>query len=244
MSLRTLLRTPQALRPALAVAALAALTACAPLQPDLVRVGRAQLELPPGQPWTPLAEDATVFDVLPDDVAHDLPMHSRLLGLRGRGGELLASVLVQTNATNYPRDTTLWTWSCPAQKGVQVEDATQGSPVRIDCLRYRRRADLDSYLEASRPQLAQMLAAHGAVPARPHSHVAYRYSTPEGGFIAIDVLADQRLLRPPTRNNMEFLRAGRPAQEWMHQLREAARVSAGMMDGRLVLPPFPQPLPQ
>jgi len=231
-------------RPALAAAALSALLAgCAPMQPDLVRVGRAQLELPPGQ-WTALAGDSTVFDVLPDDVSHDLPMDSRLLVLRSSSGELLASVLVQTNATNHPRDTTLWTWSCPAQKGVQVEDATQGSSVRIDCLRYRRRADLDGYLEASRPQLARTLAAHQALPAQPHSHIAYRYSTPEGGFIAVDVLADQRLLRPPTHNNMEFLRAGRPVQEWMQQLREAARVSPAMMDGRFVLPPFPQPLPQ
>ncbi|AVP58927.1 hypothetical protein C7H73_01020 [Pulveribacter suum] len=231
-------------RPALAVAALSALLAgCAPVQPDLVRVGRAQLQLPPGQ-WTTLAGDSTVFDVLPDDTAHDLPMQSRLLGLRSSSGELLASVLVQSNADNYPRDETLWTWSCPAQKGVQVEDAANGSSVRIDCLRYRRRADTEGYLAASRPQLARLLAAHQAVPAQPHSHIAYRYSTPEGGFIAVDVLADQRLLRPPTHNNLEFLRAGRPAQEWMHQLREAARVSPAMMDGRFVLPPFPQPLPQ
>lgn len=231
--------------PALASVALSALlvAGCAPMQPELVRVGRAQLELPPGQ-WTALAGDSTVFDVLPDDVSHDLPMDSRLMALRSSSGELLASVLVQTNATNYPRDTTLWTWSCPAQKGVQVEDGAQGSSVRIDCLRYRRRADLDGYLAASRPQLARTLVAHQAVPAQPHSHIAYRYSTPEGGFIAVDVLADQRLLRPATHNNMEFLRAGRPVQEWMQQLREAARLSTAMMDGRFALPPFPQPLPQ
>ena len=195
-------------------------------------------------PWTPLASDSTVFDVLPDDVAHDLPMQSRLLGLRNARGDLLATVLVQTNATNHPRDTTLWTWSCPAEKGVHVEDFAQGSTVRIDCLRYKRRADTPDYLAERRPALARALAEHRALPLAPYAHIAYRVSTAEGGFVSVDVLADQRLLRPPTHNNMEFLRAGRPAQEWMHQLREAARVSTAMLDGRFVLPPFPQPLPQ
>lgn len=221
----------------------ATLSACAPMQPDLVRVGRAQLELPPGS-WAPLATDQALFDVRPDDVSHDLPMQSRLLGLRDAQGGLLASVLLQTNATNHPRDITLWDWRCAPQKGVQVEDATRGSRVRIDCLRYRRRADADGYLAANWPLLSQTLAAHQAIPAQPFSHVSYRYSTQEGGFIAIDVLADQRLLRAPTHNNLEFLRAGLPAQEWMHRLREAARTSPAMMDGRLVLPPFPQTLPQ
>jgi len=226
-----------------ALAALLAASGCAPLQPDRLPVGRAQLALPAGH-WTPLAQDDTVFDVLPEDTAHDLPMHSRLVGLHDAGGTLLASVWIQTNATNAPRDTTLWTWRCLPQKGVQVEDAAQGSPVRIDCLRYRRRADTDGYLAASRPQLARTLADHRAIPAQPYSHIAYRYSTPEGGFVAVDVLADQRLLRPETHNNLEFLRAGRPAQAWMHQLRDAARTSTALLDGLLVLPPFPQPLPQ
>ena len=91
---------------------------------------------------------------------------------------------------------------------------------------------------------AQWLTQQQAVPANPYSHVSYRYSTPEGGYVSVDVLADRRLLRPTVRNNEEFLRAGRPAQAWMEQLAQAARQSITMLDGRFVVPPFPQALPE
>ncbi|WP_287965823.1 hypothetical protein [Diaphorobacter sp.] len=227
----------------LAIAALLSLVACAPAQPDLVRVGRAELQLPAGT-WQSLGGNAEQFDVRPDDTAHDLPMQTRAVALRGRAKEPLAVLVVQTNASNHPRDTTLWTAACLPQKGVQVEDAARGSPVRIDCLRYKRSAGTDGYLASARPALAQWLTQQQAVPANPYSHVSYRYSTPEGGYVSVDVLADRRLLRPTVRNNEEFLRAGRPAQEWMEQLAQAARQSITMLDGRFVVPPFPQALPE
>lgn len=230
-------------RCALALAALSFLAACAPMQSDLVRVGRAELQLPPGQ-WEPLGGEEERFDMLPDDTARDLPMQSRAMVLRGPDKAPLAALLVQTNATNDPRDTTLWTAACPAQKGVHVEDAARGSPVRIDCLRYKRRADAGDYLAQSRPALAQWLGRHQAVPTKPYAHVSYRYSTPEGGYVSVDMLADQRLLRPATRNNEDFLHAGRPAQAWVEQLALAARQSITMLDGRFVVPPFPQALPE
>lgn len=224
------------------LAAVLATTACAPLLAGEPHVGRARLQLPPGD-WQPLAQDDMVFDVRPDDLAHDLPMRSRLLGLRDADGQLVASMWVQTNATSAPRDVgILWQEGCAPQRGVQVQDAAQGSPVRIDCLRYRRRADADGYLPATRPRLAALLAEHQALPAQPYSHISYRYSTAEGGFIAVDVLADRRLLRAPRYNNLEFLRAARPAQAWMDQLRIAARTSPALLDGLLVLPPFPSQL--
>jgi len=224
------------------LAAALATTACAPLPPGEPHVGRARLQLSPGE-WVPLAQEDTVFDVRPDDLAHDLPMRSRLLGLRDADGQLVASVWVQTNATSTPRDpVVLWQEACPPQSGVQVQDAAQGSPVRIDCLRYRRRADADGYLAASRPRLAVLAAEHHALPAQPYSHVSYRYSTAEGGFISVDVLADRRLLRAPRYNNLEFLRAAPPAQAWMEQLRTAAQASPALLDGLLALPPFPSQL--
>ncbi len=234
---------PAALRAA-ALGALAALaSACAPLQPELARVGRAQLQLPPGD-WQALATQDAVFDARPDDVAHDLPMQSRLLALRSPGGELLATLLVQTNASNFPRDpVTLWQGACPRQTGVQVQDFARGGGVRVDCLRYRRRAQADDYLAMTRPALAQWLGEHQALPAQPYSHISYRYTTPEGGYVGVELVADQRLLRAPSGNTLEFLRANPPAQAWMEQLRDAVRASAAMLDGRLVLPPFPQTLP-
>lgn len=223
-----------------ALAVAAAVAGCAPLQPDLPRVGRAQLELPPGQ-WERLGQRGDVIDVLPDDTSHDLPVEAVAMGLRGADRQLLAVLLVQTNSTNYPRDTTLWTVPCPPQKGVHVEDAARASPVRIDCLRYKRRADTDGYLLQSRPAVAHWLDRYQAEPVKPYSHVSYRYATTGGAYVSVDAVVDQRLLRPETRNNEEFLRAGRPALEWGDQLAHAVRQSAGMMDGRLIIPPFPIP---
>ena len=231
--------------PLLALAAALGLAACAAPQPGLVRVGRAEVQLPDDPRWTPLGEQASdTVTVLPGDTAHPLPMQARALGLRNARGDLLAVLRVQTNATNHPRDATLWTLACPPQKGVQVDDFAEGSPVRIDCLRYKRFVDGADYLAASNPDLAQWLDANKAWPVRPYAHVSYRYSTVEGGYVAVDVLADQRLLRPETHDSEAFLRAGRPVQAWMLQLRQAVQQSAAMLDGRFVVPPFPQGVPE
>ncbi|MDA8456476.1 hypothetical protein M4R22_17070 [Acidovorax sp. GBBC 3334] len=227
----------------LAGAVLLSLAGCAPVQPSLPHVGRAQVDLPPGD-WEVLHRSSLVLDVLPDDVAADLPMETTVLGLRGPGKDrpLLALFFVQTNATNYPRDTTLWTAPCRQQDGVFVEDKTRGSPARADCLRYKRRADTGEYLVRSRPVVAQWMAEKHLAPSGPYSHVLYRYANSGGAFMSIDVIASQSLLRPVTRNNDEFLVAGRPAFEWSEKLAAAARVSTSMMDGRLVIPPFPVPI--
>lgn len=227
----------------LSLAAVATVTGCAPLQPDLPHVGRAQLELPAGE-WVPLGRSDDVIDVLPDDTSHDLPVQTVGMGLRGADKQLLAVLLVQTNSTNYPRDTTLWAVPCTTEKGVHVEDAARASPVRIDCLRYKRRADTEGYMGQNRPAVAQWMNRYKAEPTKPYSHVSYRYATTGGAYVSVDAVVDQRLLRPETRNNEEFLRAGRPALEWGDKLAQAVRLSAAMMDGRLVIPPFPIAPPQ
>ena len=234
-------------RSALLVAAAASamfLSACAPMQPDLVRVGRSELQLPAGD-WEHLARgDDALFNVLPDDVSHDLPMRTQAVGLRGPQGEMLAVIVVQTNATNDPRNTTLWTHTCPEQKGVQVEDFAKGSPVRIDCLRFKRRADNEEFMTKNRPVLDKWVKDLNAEPLAPYSHVSYRYATAEGGYLLVEALVDQRLLRPKTVGTDQFLAAGRPAQEWLDQFVQAAKDSVAMLDGRFVVPPFPVPLPR
>jgi len=228
---------------AAAAAMLLTLAACAPVQPSLPQVGRAQVDMPAGD-WEVLQRGHFVVDVLPDDVADDLPMDTTVLGLRGPGRDrpLLALVFVQTNATNYPRDTTLWTLPCRPQDGVFVEDFTRGSPARADCLRYRRRADTADYLARNRPAVSQWMAQQKLAPGVPYSHVLYRYANDGGAFISVDVVASQSLLRPETRNNDEFLEAGRPAFRWSRELADAARLSVSMMDGRFVFPAFPVPI--
>ncbi|WP_226858248.1 hypothetical protein [Diaphorobacter aerolatus] len=156
-----------ALAMAAVVAASAAfLSACAPVEPNLVKVGRSELQLPPGN-WEYLGQgDDALFNVLPDDVSHDLPMRTQAVGLRGPQHEMLAVIIVQTNATNAPRDTTLWSQTCPDQKGVQVDDFAKGSPIRIDCLRFKRRADNEEFLTKNRPVLEKWVMQHNAMPSR------------------------------------------------------------------------------
>lgn len=223
----------------LAACVVGALTACAPLNTGKTEysVGRSRLVLPPGE-WVALDRSDEVLPLLPE-LGATVPLQTRAVGLRGRNQEWLAVLLVQTNSTNYPRSTTLWTGACTPQQGVFVEDATIGSPVRIDCLRFKRWADSENWLGKNYPLLAQWLAHQGAAPSQPYSHINYRYATEGGAYIVVNALVDQRLLRPKTHSNEEFLRAGHPAQEWMHQLREAVRQSTSMMDGYLAVPSFP-----
>ena len=231
------------------LAALGGLTACAPLQttPMPLTVGRAQLVLPPGE-WVDFGASDQALTLLPE-VGATLPLQTRTVGLRGpgTGSPWLAVLQVQTNNTNYLRATTRWTDTCPQQKGVLVEDATAAetskgtltSHVRIDCLRFKRLANHDGWMATNQPVLAQWLSSHNAVPSLPYSHLHYRYATQGGAYVDIQAVVDQRLLRPPTRSNQEFLAAGRPGQAWIHELALAARQSTAQLDGKLPVPAFP-----
>lgn len=232
-------------------AALGALTACAPLQSTTapLTVGRAQLVLPPGE-WVDLGASDQALTLLPE-VGATVPLQTRTVGLRGPGADAnrpwLAVLQVQTNSTNYPRAETHWTDTCPEQKGVLVEDATAAktskgtltSHVRIDCLRFKRWASHDGWMEHNQPLLTQWLGSHQAAPSQPYSHLHYRYATQGGAYVDIQAVVDQRLLRPPTRNNHEFLAAGRPGQAWVHELALAGRQSTAQLDGKLLVPAFP-----
>lgn len=236
--------TIRCLLPSCALALLMA--ACAPLAPQQTEypVGRARLALPAGA-WEDLGVSEEAVTVLPAPESR-IALQTRAVALRGEGGELLAVLRVQTNRDNYPRSPAVnWTGACPQQRGVLVEDATAGSPVRVDCLRLKRWVEGDPWLEKNAPDFAQWLSGHRiALPLdKPHSHLNYRYATANSALVEVDVLADQRLLRPRTRNNEEFLAAGRPALQWAHDLTRAARLSASMMDGHLAVPPFPFTVP-
>ncbi len=236
------------------LAALGTLTACAPLQTTpaplgSLTVGRAQLVLPPGE-WVDLGASDQALTLLPE-VGATVPLQTRTVGLRkpgtGTNNPWLAVLQVQTNSTNYPRAETRWTDTCPQQRDVLVEDATAAetskgtltSHVRIDCLRFKRWAGQDGWMAANQPVLAQWLSNHNAVPSLPYSHLHYRYATQGGAYIDVQAVIDQRLLRPATRSNQEFLAAGHPGQAWIHQLALAARQSTAQLDGKLPVPAFP-----
>ena len=125
------------LRPALLASAVAALAACAPLQPDRTEapVGRARLVLPDAA-WKDLGVVAA--DALPSPFrGAGLPLETRAAVLHDTRGQVLAVVLLQTNATNHPRTGAVWQTDCPREQSLLVDDRAT-SPVRVDCLRFKR----------------------------------------------------------------------------------------------------------
>ncbi len=221
---------------------LAVLTAaCAPLTvppQSEYPVGRARLVLPPGG-WQDLgAADTAVLAP-----AGRTLLDTRAAALRGTQGEWLAVLRVQTNRTGDLRGFPAGAGACALQRDVTVEDAAQGSPVRADCLRLKRWGSSAQWLEKNRPDLVQWLASRSIALGQPYTYMSYRYATEAGAWVEVDALVDQRLLRPKTSNNEEFLAAGRLALQWGHEVAQAARLSVGMMDGYLAIPPFPLPAP-
>jgi len=218
------------------------LVACAPLTvPPKAEypVGRARLVLPPGA-WQDLG---TSDEALPGPGGRT-SLQTRAVGLSGaQPGEWLAVLRVQTNRSGDLKGSPQGIGYCPSQQDVTVEDAAAGSPVRADCLRLKRWGSSAQWLEKNRPDLVQWLGRRQITFSQPYAHVSYRYVTEAGVWVVVDALVDQRLLVPKARNNQEFLVAGRPALQWARDLGQAARLSAGMMDGHLAIPSFPLPAP-
>ncbi|WP_367066606.1 hypothetical protein [Oryzisolibacter sp. LB2S] len=200
-------------------------------------VGRARLVLPQGA-WESLDTANEAVTLLPEPNGQ-ISLQTRLVALRGAQGQLLAVLRVQTNRTNEREPAVHWTGSCPPQQGVFVDDVTAGSRVRQDCLRLKRWVHGTQWLNQNHPAFARALQTHGLTLGQPHSHIHHHYTTASGAMVTVDALIDQRLLTPPVRTNEDFLVAGRPALQWGHDLARAVRVSTGMMDGYLAIPPFP-----
>lgn len=216
--------------------------ACAPMTvppQSEYPVGRARLVLPPGA-WQDLGPAETGR---PGAAAAPVALETRAAGLRGAQGEWLAVLRVQANRTGDLRGSPPGTGYCPQQRDVTVEDATGGSPVRADCLRMKLWGSSAQWLEKNRPDLVQWLDSRKVALSQPYTYLSYRYVTEAGAWVDVDALVDHRLLRPKTTNNEEFLMAGRPALQWSRDVAQAARLSVGMVDGYLAIPPFPLPTP-
>lgn len=190
--------------------------------------GRARVVLPPGA-WQDLGST--------DEVRAGL--QTRSVGLRGAQGEWLAVLRVQTNRTGALAGFPLGPGDCPRQQNVMVADPAAGSPVRADCLRLKNWGTDAKWLEKNRPDLVQWLGSRAVALQPPYTYLSYRYATQAGAWVAVDALVDQRLLATRARTNEEFLLAGLPAQQWGRDLAQAARLSVGMADGYLPVPPFP-----
>ena len=190
--------------------------------------GRARLVLPAGV-WQDLGTSDQARAAL----------QTRAVGLRGAQGEWLAVLRVQTNRTGALAGFPLGPGDCPRQQNVLVTDPAASSPVRADCLRLKNWGTDAKWLEKNRPDLVQWLGNHQVVLKPPYTYLSYRYATQAGAWVAVDAVVDQRLLAPRARTNEEFLLAGLPAQQWSQDLAQAARLSVGMADGYLAVPPFP-----
>lgn len=213
------------------------MVACAPLTVpprEEYPVGRARLVMPT-EAWQDLGATEEIVD-------RSL-LQTRAVGLRNAQGAWLAVVRVQTNRDGRLSGSAPWSGACPPQDNVAVQDAAASSPVRMDCLRLKRWASNAQWLDKNRPGFARWLTARQISVAQPYLHVGYWYATAGGATVVVDALVDQRLLVPRARNNEEFLAAGLPARQWARELSQAARLSIGMMDGYLAVPPFPLPDP-
>ena len=223
------------------VAALAVLTACAPLSTNTAQVGRTTVSMDgnPDLRWTYWGTDSEILNVLPADMAKDKPLQAKLWQMRTSLGELVGVMSVRSNVDQLDNKNTVWTEDCPKQKGVLVE-RTQGLNVgRVDCLRIKRTANSIDWLAENDPDMAARLEAAGVYFARPVSYVSYQFTTSNGGYVEVQVLADHRLVRPITRNSVDFLAAGRPLVQWSQDMSLAVRQSTGYWNGALNVPPFP-----
>lgn len=216
------------------------LTACAVVPPDTPVAGRTQVVAPTGD-WVDLGGgDAELESASAGGRLLKLPTH--VLALRGPKQEWLAVMVVQSNRTGLPGDRQYGLNACPEQRGVHVEDLSAKSPVRIDCLRFKRWADGNGWLAQYQPVLYDYLKGKNGLPATPYAYMSYRYNTEAGAYVSVQALVGRSLIEPVPRGNEEFLAAGQPAIDWGHKLARAVRVSAGMLDGTLSLPAFPMVL--
>lgn len=221
---------------ALALAALVA--GCARIPPTTAPAGHVRLVLPAAG-WTQLGPVTAV--TVPSGAAQ-APAQRQVMALKGPQGEWLATVVLTA--------TRPLTWqapdrspACVAAPAEQLERTDATGPTRIDCLRFRLHADHQDWLRKQHPETEAVLRALQAVPQGPYAWASHTYTTDSGIYIRLDVTVDHRLVTPTARNNAEFLAAGHPFEAWTSELGRAVRVSSGMLDGHLALPPFPLTLP-
>jgi len=106
------------------------------------------------------------------------------------------------------------------------------------CLRLRRNADFDHWMQAVQPALYRWVDEHGWT-SLPRAWAAYRSPSAGDGAIEVHVLFAPSLIEPTTRNTTDFLSSGLPGQKWARQLAAAVRAQGGAANAVLALPPFP-----
>lgn len=148
---------------------------------------------------------------------------TRVAGLRREDGHWLAIVVAQVApAGSAP---------CPAPTSLHVVGSSADG---VGCLRLRRDADFDRWLQQQHSVLYQWLDQRD-LTSRPRAWISDRVPSGAGGAIETHALVDPSLIEPTTRTNIDFLEGGQPGLQWARQFAVATRVA----NGALQVPPFP-----
>lgn len=234
---------PALLRTMAIVGLVAGTSACAPLPPGALElpVGSLNLVLPAvGWQDIGLSEESVPFVSAPGV----LPLQSRAAVLRGDDQKALAVMLVQAHKVRDMRSSTSWSGGCSSQLGLWTRDFAKASPLRIDCLQFKRWANNNEHwMEINHPGLVGWMEDQRIGISQPYAHVNYLVAGDGGTYIEVNAMVDLRLLALKTGNSPDYLRAAMPARAWSEQLAEATRLSLGLLNGRLILPDFPVALP-
>jgi len=106
------------------------------------------------------------------------------------------------------------------------------------CLRLRRDADFDHWMQAVQPVLYRWVDDHGWTTL-PRAWASYRLPSAHGEAIEVHALFAPSLIEPTTRNTTDFITSGMPGQQWARQLATAVRALDGAANNVLAFPPFP-----
>ncbi len=148
---------------------------------------------------------------------------TRVAGLRRDDGRWLAIIMAQVApAGSAP---------CPLPTSLHVDDV--GADAK-GCLRLRRDADFDKWLQQEHSVLYHWLDQRGWT-SLPRAWVSDRVPAGAGGAIETHALFDPSLIESTTRNNMDFLEGGLPGLLWARQFAAATRAAGSTLQ----VPPFP-----
>ena len=185
------------------------------------------IEVPPSAigTWYDLgAHDAPWLAGVGPAPASGASVPTRVAGLQRADGQWLALVLVQ----RVPGGGS----TCAAPSRLHVAGTT-------GCLRMRRNADFDHWLQQQNPVLQRWIDTHGWT-AQPRAWISDR-ATGNGDVLEAVALVNPALLEPVTRNSHVFLASGGCGLVWARQFAQATQAAAA--GAPLRVPPFPYSAP-
>jgi len=220
---------------ALALTSAILLGACAATGPDAERASAAAAPVAAAAapliqaPATSVGQWVDLGHVQAPWLAGDAPVPvsgpvapTRVAGLRRDDGRWLAIGITQV-APGSPAP-------CPRATGLHVSSEGDG------CLRLRRDADFDRWLERQHGVLYQWLDSRGWT-ARPRAWISHRVPQAGGQALEAHVLIEPALIEPTTRGSADFLAGGQPGLQWARDLAAATRAAGA--SGVLAMPPLP-----